>query len=205
MNARKPLRRLLALGLLAGLTGNAAADGAPFDFCLTCHGADANGNPAIHAPRLAGLEPWYLKAQLQAFQAGWRGVQPGDAPGNEMRTIGVHMDAQQIAAAIAFVQGLKPRTPLHTVSGDAAQGRQLYELCAACHGPAGEGNAQLKAPALAQRTDWYLVTQLRNYRDGLRGTHPSDVNGQQMRAVVTASLTDDAAINDVVAYIDSLH
>ena len=64
-------------------------------------------------------------------------------------------------------------------------------------------NQALHAPALAGRTDWYLVTQLRNYRAGLRGADPADSSGQQMRAMA-ATLPDEAAVNDVVAYIDTL-
>jgi cytochrome c oxidase subunit 2 len=89
------------------------------------------------------------------------------------------------------------------VSGDVARGKQLYNACGACHGAAGQGNQGLQAPALAGRTDWYLLAQLHNYRTGLRGSDPADSRGQQMRAMA-ASLTDDAAVNDVVAYIDTL-
>ena len=33
-------------------------------YCTTCHGTDGRGNYGIKAPRLAGMEPWYLKRQL---------------------------------------------------------------------------------------------------------------------------------------------
>ena len=89
------------------------------------------------------------------------------------------------------------------MSGDVAHGKELYSACAACHGAAAQGNAALHAPMLSGRTDWYLMTQLRNYRAGLRGANAADSNGQQMRAMA-ATLTDDAALNDVVAYINTL-
>jgi cytochrome c oxidase subunit 2 len=44
---------------------------------------------------------------------------------------------------------------------------------------------------------------LHNYRTGLRGADPEDSSGQQMRAMA-AALADDAAITDVVAYINTL-
>jgi cytochrome c oxidase subunit 2 len=44
---------------------------------------------------------------------------------------------------------------------------------------------------------------LHNYRAGLRGADAADSSGQQMRAMA-ATLADDAAVNDVVAYIDTL-
>jgi cytochrome c553 len=61
----------------------------------------------------------------------------------------------------------------------------------------------LQSPALAARSDWYLVTQLKNFRAGLRGADERDTYGAQMRAIV-ASLPDDKAITDVVAYINTL-
>jgi cytochrome c oxidase subunit 2 len=44
---------------------------------------------------------------------------------------------------------------------------------------------------------------LHNYRAGLRGADPADTDGQQMR-IMAATLADDAAVNDVVAYINTL-
>jgi len=74
----------------------------------------------------------------------------------------------------------------------------LYEVCASCHGKRGEGNASLKAPALAQGSDWYWVIQLNNYRAGIR----DDVDGAMRAAAQT--LPDEKAVLDVVAYIDTL-
>ena len=51
--------------------------------------------------------------------------------------------------------------------------------------------------------DWYLVTQLRNFKDGVRGSHPADIYGMQMRASA-GLLADDEAIDDVVSYINTL-
>ena len=120
-----------------------------------------------------------------------------------MRPVAAILTDAEIDHALAYVARFSPRPPPITVSGDAARGKELYVACAACHGAAGQGNQALHAPMLAGRTDWYLVTQLRNYRAGLRGSNPADSNGQQMRAMA-ATLADDAALNDVVAYINSL-
>ena len=59
------------------------------------------------------------------------------------------------------------------------------------------------ARALAGQNDWYLVTQLSNFVAGYRGRHEDDRYGQQMAAMV-GTLTDESAIRDVVAYINSL-
>ena len=52
-------------------------------------------------------------------------------------------------------------------------------------------------------TDWCLVRQLQNFKDGVRGTHQDDEYGFQMNQMASA-LKDDNAINDVVAYINTL-
>ncbi len=90
-----------------------------------------------------------------------------------------------------------------TVSEDQAHGRKLYDTCAACHGTRGEGNTALQSPALAARSDWYLAAQLANYKAALRGADDRDIYGAQMRAIA-ATLPDDKAIADVVAYINTL-
>ena len=36
-------------------------------YCTTCHGTDGRGNEAVEAPRLAGIEGWYLRRQLETF------------------------------------------------------------------------------------------------------------------------------------------
>jgi cytochrome c oxidase subunit 2 len=174
-----------------------------FEYCTVCHGANGNGNLAIRAPKIAGIEPWYLKSQFAAFKAGWRGAHPDDAPGNEMRPVAAALSDAEVDRALAYVASFSPRPSAVTVNGDASHGQALYGACAACHGTAGQGNQSLHAPALAGRTDWYLVTQLHNYRTGLRGADPADSSGQQMRAMA-ATLADDAAVNDVVAYINTL-
>jgi len=58
-------------------------------YCMTCHGAEGMGSEGIRGPRLAGMEPWYLKRQLENFRAGIRGTHELDVPGVEMRPMAV--------------------------------------------------------------------------------------------------------------------
>jgi cytochrome c553 len=200
------MTRLLAFCLAFAVSTIAAAAGRDeFAYCTVCHGVEGNGNPAIRAPKIAGLAPWYVDAQLKAFRAGWRGVDPADAPGHEMRPVAEELpNDAALARAVAYVAAFEPIAPPITVEGDAIRGAALYAPCAACHGAAGQGDESLGAPALAGQNDWYLVTQIHNYRDGRRGTHADDVRGATMRPLA-ATLADDTAIVDVVAYINSLH
>lgn len=200
---KRQILSALALLVMAFMVRVARADNA-FDYCLLCHGTNANGNYAIRAPKLSGMEPWYLARQLENFASGLRGSPPDDASGHEMRPVGLRLrESGGIEAAVKFIVSLKDEQPPTTVVGDAARGRRHYAACAACHGAKGQGNATLQSPALAARSDWYLVTQLVNFRNGLRGFDERDPYGAQMRAAATA-LPDDQAIRDVVAYIATL-
>jgi cytochrome c553 len=195
-------RVLFAILASGALSGAIAAD-PDYSFCTVCHGAQGNGNPAINAPKIAGIEPWYLKRQLQHFRAGLRGTQTADVPGAEMQPVGLGLDDSAIEKAAAYIGTFEPQRPPATVTGDAKRGRNLYAPCAGCHGANGEGNVALQAPALAGQTDWYLVTQLERFRAGERGFSPQDEPGTQMRTAA-AVLPDEAAIKDVVAYVNSL-
>jgi cytochrome c oxidase subunit 2 len=197
------LRVKLLVAAIASFAGAAGAEN-KFDYCLLCHGAAANGNAGIQAPKLSGMEPWYLTRQLENFAAGIRGAPAADASGHEMGPVGLRVkQAGTLGDAVTFVGGLAAAKPTPTITGDAKHGKRLYAACGSCHGAKAEGNAQLQAPALAARSDWYLVTQLRNFRDGVRGADERDTYGAQMRALA-ATLPDEKAITDVVAYINTL-
>lgn len=199
---KRLLAAVAAILALACMTSSAKA-GNEFDYCLLCHGTNANGNYGIRAPKLSGMEPWYLARQLENFAAGVRGAPAADAAGHEMRPVAWRLKQEDtLAAAVKFIGSLQSARPAATVSGDVAHGKKLYETCAACHGARGEGNAALQSPALAARSDWYLATQLANYKAGLRGADERDTYGAQMRAIA-ATLPDDQAIADVVAYINT--
>jgi cytochrome c oxidase subunit 2 len=174
-----------------------------FIYCTVCHGADLKGNRNIEAPRLSGMESWYVARQLEAFSKGWRGTHETDLPGIEMRPMAEALSATEIQEATQYVSAVSSPRPQPTMLGDAARGTSLFQSCAACHGSKAGGNQPLGGPALTTQNDWYLVTQLKNYRNGNRGHHSDDSYGQQMRAAAQL-LADDQAILDVVAYISTL-
>lgn len=89
------------------------------------------------------------------------------------------------------------------IAGDIQAGQTLYTPCAACHGTHAQGNRALNAPKLSGQGKWYLAKQLQSFRNGVRGAHEGDTYGQQM-AAIAGTLPDDAAVRNVVAYIDSL-
>lgn len=171
--------------------------------CTLCHGTNANGNIAVRAPKLAGLDNAYLLRQLRAFRSGIRGTHELDVGGSEMRIIALSLRDDEIQKSLAAITNLKGEPTAATIEGDVTRGQGLYAACAGCHGNRAEGNRALNAPSLAAGNDWYWVLQLNNYRNGLRGANPADTLGGPMRAAAL-TLADEQAVLDVVAYINTL-
>ncbi|MFQ5935907.1 MAG: c-type cytochrome [Acidiferrobacterales bacterium] len=177
-----------------------------YELCQSCHGVDGEGNRGEAGPRLAGQHVWYLQRQLENFRAGIRGSHDGDTYGQMMRTMAKMLPNQEavesVAAYSATLQAPKPaRTD---PSGAPDKGKAIFASCQPCHGGRGEGNESLGGPRLAGQHDWYLLSQLQNFRAGIRGTHEQDTYGQTMRSMAHALLADEQAMQDVVAYITTL-
>jgi cytochrome c553 len=150
------------------------------------------------------MEQWYVERQMLAYKTGLRGVHEADVKGMEMRTMAAALSNDQITEVAAFVAATRSDVPPRTIAGNVDAGKEHYATCYACHGVKGEGNQAAAGPALAGLDDWYLVKQLKDYRDGRRGSDPDDILGVRMRAATLVFLGDDEAINDVVSYITSL-
>ena len=175
-----------------------------FALCATCHGTAGEGNQARGAPVLAGLQRWYVEAQLHKFRSGQRAYHAADVMGLQMRPMArTLVDDADVANVAAYIATLPPAVPAATLEGDVTRGSQLYAPCTACHGLDGKGNEALKAPELLNQADWYVVAQLTSFRAGMRGTHQSDLTGMQMRPM-SLTLPDDQALRDVAAYLRTL-
>ena len=107
----------------------------------------------------------------------------------------------EIALMLAIVLGIA--TAANAADGDAEKGKALFVVCMACHGANGEGNALLNAPVNGGQDEWYVVRQLNNFRAGVRGAHPDDIFGAQMRPMAL-TLPNEQAVNDVAAYVATL-
>ncbi|MEQ1354637.1 MAG: c-type cytochrome, partial [Candidatus Acidiferrum sp.] len=187
----------------ARVPSDAASGKALFAVCTACHGAQAEGNPALNAPKLSGQGDWYLRRQLKNFKDGARGTHDKDVFGKVMAPMAATLaNDAAIDNVVAYIKTL-PDTPAPaTVKGDAKKGQDDYATCAACHGADGRGAQATNAPRLKGMSDWYLVTQLKNFQQGIRGTHPKDLYGPQM-AAMAAILKDPHETDDLVTYIGS--
>lgn len=72
--------------------------------CGTCHGAKGEGNEALKAPRLAGLDTAYLERQFNHFKSGVRGANPRDRLGKQMALMASTLpDDQALADVLAYL------------------------------------------------------------------------------------------------------
>lgn len=172
--------------------------------CVICHGTNGEGKEALGAPRIGGLSEWYLARQLEYFRESTRGTSEDDVFGTQMRAMALALeDMNEIEAMARYFSSLSPPPAPETISGDAERGKELYGVCAACHGQDAAGNEALNAPSLRGQSDWYLIRQLENYQNGLRGANSADQFGAQMVPIVKTLDGEDDFI-DIVAYINSL-
>lgn len=184
--------------------GNATVGQALYGPCAACHGRQGEGIQALNAPKLAGLDGWYIKRQLQNYKNGLRGTDPSYVPDQQMRSMTATLaDEAAIDNVVAYIETLPDQPAAITVTGDVQRGEQIYATCRNCHGSSGQGIWAMNAPRQSGMNDWYLVGQLRNFRDGIRGVHLQDYYGRQM-AQMSKFLSDDQSINDLVAYINTL-
>jgi enamine deaminase RidA (YjgF/YER057c/UK114 family)/cytochrome c553 len=89
--------------------GDAERGAQVYRSCAACHGQGGEGNEALLAPPLAGLDGWYLSRQLEHFRAGVRGAVPADLAGTRMRVSSTLLeDEQAIQDVIAYIATLPP-------------------------------------------------------------------------------------------------
>ena len=189
---------------LAKVPGDADAGKPLYAVCGACHGAQGEGNVAMNAPKLSGQGDWYLKRQLISFKHGARGTHERDLYGKQMAPMAATLaDDVAINNVVSYIGTLPDSPAPPTLKDNASNGRNLYVSCGSCHGSDGRGIQATNAPRLAGMSDWYMVTQLRNFKHGIRGAHPKDMYGPQM-ASMAAILADDQTTNDLVAYINTL-
>lgn len=115
----------------------------------------------------------------------------------------VHLLEVRDNVVVSFDAHVDSGTLLEAFSpAEPARGRALFTTCVGCHGNQGQGRPELGAPNLTGLDRGYLTKQLRDYRDGRRGS-PEDARGYQMVGRANA-LPGDRGVRDVVAYIATL-
>jgi cytochrome c553 len=130
------------------------------DSCALCHGEQGESASEVF-PRLAAQHPAYIAKQLAAFKSGAR-------KSTSMRPMVRKLTEDDMAALGAYYSQM-PATAGEVKDKELATvGRYIYHQgnrfagvppCATCHGPNGEGAANL--PRLAGQNELYLENQIR--------------------------------------------
>lgn len=187
----------------ASLSGETLAQqgGGSVPACMSCHGAQGEGNPAAGFPALAGLSSAYLVKQLHDLANGSR-------QNAIMGPMAKGLTDAQIQAVASYYSGLKP-TSAASGQGDKAllaEGRELavngqwnqaMPACVKCHG-AGARGVDPVFPSLAGQHASYLANQLKAWQQGQRHNDPSGV------MATVAEKLNDQQIQAVAAYLAAL-
>lgn len=200
------LRLSASLALMAPLwafaEGDIEAGKQKAAVCAACHGIDGNSTVAMW-PKIAGQHEAYLDRHITLIRDGGR-------PVPEMMGIVANLSDQDIADLSAYYAS-------QAISAGAASealvsaGAAVYRAgnaetgvpaCMACHGPAGEGNAQAGYPALAGQHATYTASMLSKYRDG--ASWGEDDAGSKVMSGVAQNLSEDE-IQAVASYIEGLY
>jgi cytochrome c oxidase subunit 2 len=91
----------------ATLQGDVELGAKLYGTCKSCHGEQGEGIWALNAPRLEGLDDWYLKRQIQNYKSGVRGAHPSDLYGKQMTLLaGMLRSERDIDAIVAYINQL---------------------------------------------------------------------------------------------------
>lgn len=203
-DAKDIIAHLRTLGGISKEVVSSHPGASHYNFCVSCHGVNAEGNFSLKAPRLGGFTKDYIVTQLKKFKAGARGYHKKDISGATMKNMAMLVkDEEAMKLLASYIKTLDSPLPKKTVKGDSVKGKAAYVTCMACHGPKGQGNPILKSPPLLGLNDWYIVEQLKKFKSGQRGTHAKDPEGAMMRPM-SMLIPDEQAMKDLAVYIYSL-
>jgi cytochrome c553 len=163
--------------------------------CFACHGPDAKTSLQPLAPKLAGQGSAYTITQLKDMKSGARH--------NDTTVMKGIMETVNEAEIEPIAQWLVTLPGGIGVTGDASlinKGAEIYKSketnCIGCHGA--DANTPLRSdhfPKLAGQNKQYLITQMKDIRDGVRN------NGETM---VMAGITQGLSDKDIKAVAEWL-
>ena len=88
--------------------GNAVRGRELYGACVACHGARAEGNAELHAPKLAAGSDWYWAIQLKNYRGGLRGSETASSYARAMRAAAEALpDEQAVNDVVAYMTTLK--------------------------------------------------------------------------------------------------
>ena len=170
---------------------------ARFESCGHCHGTKGWGAYSGAYPQIAGQHASVVIKQIIDISTGHR-----ENP--EMLVVAQELSAQgpQVLADVAaYVESLKmnPDPGVGYADDDQLESssRTYQQVCSACHGANGEGNADEVVPLLQGQNYEYLLRQLKRIQSGLRKN-----SNPEMRALISQMPEDQLAL--LATYISRL-
>ncbi len=177
--------------------------------CAACHGMSGEGKAELKTPSIANEPRWYVMTQLLNFHDGKRGQDAvKDPQGAMMAGIAKTLTRAQIEAVATHVEKLPMVVPSEKeiAGADVPQGQELfYERCMECHRYNASGEMAFGSPPLVGRQGWYLLEQLRKFKNLHRGAAKGDERGAKMVQMATQFIADEQAMKNVVGYILTLN
>ena len=215
---RLPLRSLLLPALLSALLPwsvrasdeEARKIGVTLfqNVCATCHGPAGQGSEPLKVPSIAGKPAWYVLRQLDNFREGRRGTSVTEPQAMVMAAMVKAIapaNLESVAAHIETLAPVPPPAPMLLKGASVAMGKELFEeRCMECHRYNGSGEMTFGSPPLWGLADWYILAQIRKFKNGQRGAVPGDQYGAKM-VFSSQFIESDEALNSVVAYILTLN
>lgn len=177
--------------------------------CAACHGVDGGGKADLKTPAIAALPDYYVRSQIHGFREGRRGHDPADGQSFLMGMIARQLTPAQADAVVAHLARMPRIVPASTAKNqresDPANGQMLFqERCMECHRYNASGELAFGSPPLIGQQPWYLMEQMRKFKNGRRGTVKGDVNGAKM-VLASNFIDDEQMLRDIVDYIMSLN
>ena len=111
------------IAILALLLWQAASSTEALYFpCQSCHGGAGQGNEALDAPAIAGMNPDYLATQIIHFRDGVRGSTLRDLHGRQMNLIAaILQDDEDVRALAEYVAAMPRAKPFATLPPPGGQ------------------------------------------------------------------------------------
>jgi cytochrome c oxidase subunit 2 len=89
------------------ISGDTARGEVIYGTCLSCHGAEGQGIWSQNAPRLNGINDWYLARQLENYRQGIRGSHLQDLYGKQMSLMSIMLrDEEAVRDVVAYINTL---------------------------------------------------------------------------------------------------
>lgn len=178
--------------------------------CAQCHGNNGEGKVELKSPSIAGMPSWYVGTQFTNFREGRRGHDAADPQSFMMATIAKALQPEQIQAVVEHVEKLPMVVPQgqnrEMAEASAQAGLQLFqERCMECHRYNASGEMAFGSPPLVGRQGWYLLAQLKKFKNLHRGAAKGDEKGAKMVEMATKFIDDEQAMRNVVGYILTLN